>query len=45
MKTAAIDSVLGNYPALFEVLEIIGNKSHDNYGRRANGILVQLERF
>ena len=42
---AAIDSVLGNYPALLEALEIIGNESHDDYGRRANGILVQLERF
>ena len=45
MRTAAIDAVLRNYPALLEALETISNESHDDYGRRANGILAQLERF
>ena len=45
MRTAAIDSVLRNYPALLEALDNISNESHDDYGRRANGILTQLERF
>ena len=45
VRTAAIDAVLRNYPALLEALETIGNEAHDDYGRRANGILAQLERF
>ena len=45
VKTAAIEAVLRNYPALLEALETISNESHDDYGRRANGILAQLERF
>ena len=45
VRTAAIDAVLRNYPALLETLETISSESHDDYGRRANGILAQLERF
>ena len=45
MRTAAIDAVLRNYPALLEAMETISSESHDDYGRRANGILAQLERF
>lgn len=28
-----------------EALETMGKESHDDYGRRANGLLAQLERF
>ncbi len=45
VKTGAIDGVLRNYSALIESLEKISNESHDDYGRRANGILALLERF
>ena len=45
MRTVALDAVLRNYPALLEALETIINESHDDYGRRANGIHKQLERF
>ena len=45
MRTAAIDAVLSNYPALLEALKTISNESRDDYGRRANGILAQLECF
>lgn len=45
VRTVAIDAVLRNYPALLEALETIGSEAHDDYGRRANGILAQLERF
>ena len=41
----AVDAVLRNYPALLEALKTISNESLDDYGRRANGILTQLERF
>ena len=45
VRTAAIEAVLRNYPALVEALSHISDESHDDYGRRANGILSQLERF
>ena len=45
VRTAAIEAVLRNYPALLEALKTISNESHDDYGRRANGILAQLEYF
>ena len=45
VRTEAIEAVLRNYPALLDALETISNESHDDYGRRANGILAQLERF
>ena len=45
VRTAAIESVLRNYPALLEALETISNESYDDYGRRGNGIHTQLERF
>ena len=44
VRTVAIDSVLRNYLALMDALESIGRESHDDYGRRANGIL-SLQRF
>ena len=39
------NAILRNYPALLEAMETISGKSHDDYGRRANGILAQLEHF
>ena len=45
VRTAALQAVLRNYPALLEALETIGNELYDDYGRRANGIHTQLERF
>ena len=43
--TGAIDAVLRNYPAIIEALATISEDSHDDYGRRANGLLSQLEKF
>ena len=45
VRTAAIDAILRNYSALLETLETIANESHDEYGRRANGSLAQVECF
>ena len=45
VRTAAIGAILRNYSALLETLETIANESHDEYGRRANGILIQLQCF
>ena len=50
VRTAAIDAVLRNYPhsglrLWMEALETIGKELHDDYGRRANGMLAQPERF
>ena len=45
MRTEAINAVLRNYPALLNALQSIGDTSYDDYGRRANGILAQLEKF
>ena len=45
VRTEAINAVLKNYAAIVQALEQISEESHDNYGRRANGLLSQLERF
>ena len=36
---------LWNYPALLQAFQTIGAESHDDYGRRANGVLSLLEKF
>lgn len=43
--TGAIDAVLKNYPALLQALQTIAETSYDDYGRRANGLYAQLEKF
>ena len=45
VKTGAFDAVLKNYAAILQALQQISEQSHDDYGRRANGLLSQLERF
>ena len=44
VRNEAINAVLSNYPALIEALTQI-SESSDEYGRRAGGILSQLEQF
>ena len=45
IRNVAIDAVLRNYPALLETFERISSESHDDYGRRANGVLTMLDKF
>ena len=45
MRTEAINALLKNYAAIVQALEQISEESHDEYGRRTNGLLSQLERF
>ena len=45
MRSIALDAIIRNYPALLEAFERISNESHDDYGRRANGVLAMLEKF
>ena len=45
IRTGAIDAVLRNYAALVDTLGKISDETHDDYGRRAGGILTVLERF
>ena len=45
MRTAAIDAVLKNYPALLKALQNISETCYDDYGRKANGLNAQLEKF
>ena len=45
VRNVAIDAVLRNYCALLQAFERISAESHDDYGRRANGILTMLDKF
>ena len=45
VRTEALNALLRNYAAIVQALEQISEESHDDYGRRANGLLSQLERF
>ena len=45
VRTSSIDAVLKNYPALLKALETINVESHDDYGRRAGGVLSLPQRF
>lgn len=45
MQTGAIDAVLKNYPAVLKALQNIAETCHDDYGRKANGLNAQLEKF
>jgi len=45
VRTGAFNAVLKNYAAILQALQEISEQSHDDYGRRANGLLSQLERF
>ena len=45
VRNLSIDSVIRNYPALLQAFQTIGAESHDDYGRRANGVLSLLEKF
>lgn len=42
VRNVALEAILRNYPALLEAFERISLESHDDYGRRANGVLTQL---
>jgi hypothetical protein len=45
VRTGAIHSVLANYGSLLEAFTEINSTSHDDYGRRAGGVLAQMEMF
>ena len=45
VRTGSIDAVLRNYAAVLQALQEISEESHDDYGRRANGVMAQLQRF
>ena len=45
VRTGAINAVIKNYPAILQALQITVDTSYDDYGRRANGLLAQLQRF
>ena len=45
VRTAAIDAVLKNYPVLLQSLQHVSETCYDDYGRRANGLHAQLEKF
>ena len=45
VRTAAIESVVENYEPLTQAMEEINRTSHDEYGAKAGGILVQLHTF
>ena len=42
MRTAAINAVFNNFPALKQALQIIGESFDDDYGRRASGLLALM---
>jgi len=44
-QTAAIDSILRDYSILLEALEEIHSTTRDEYGLKAYGLLLSLERF
>ena len=45
VRNVAIEAVVRNYSALLEAFEVIGRESHDDYDRRATGVLAMLEKF
>lgn len=45
VRTAAINAVLNNYPALKQALQIIGESSYDDYGRRTSGLLALMDKY
>ena len=45
VRTQAIEAVLKNYAALLKAFQTIAETSYDDYGRRANGLYAQLEKF
>ena len=45
VRTGVIDAVLKNYPALLKALQNIAETYYDDYGRKANGLNGQVEKF
>ena len=45
MRTGAINAVLKYYPALLQALQTTADTCYNDYGRRANGLLTQLQKF
>lgn len=45
VRTAATTAVLKTYSALLQLMQTIAETSYDDYGRRVNGLLTQLEKF
>ena len=43
VRTGAIDAVLRNYAAIIQAQVQIAEESHDDYGRRANGLYHSLK--
>ena len=44
-RTGAIESVLKDYSVLMETMEEVAQSTHDEYGLKASGILLKLEKF
>ena len=45
VRTGAINAVLKNYPALLQALQTTADTCYNDYGRRANCLLTQLQKF
>lgn len=45
VREGAIASVLRNYAALQDTLTSVNQECHDDYGRRAGGVLAQMQKF
>lgn len=45
VQTAAFDAALSNYSLLGVALEQINVKTHDDYGRKAGGLLAMMDKF
>ena len=45
MRTEALSSLIRIYSAIAQALQQISDESHNDYGRRADGIPSQLQRF
>ncbi len=44
-RTAAIEAILTDYTLLLEALDEIQETTHDEYGQKAGGLLLSLEKF
>jgi len=42
---AAFNAVFEDYVVLQQTMEEIGDTTHDEYGQRANGVLLSLDKF
>ncbi|XP_078665396.1 zinc finger MYM-type protein 1-like [Branchiostoma floridae x Branchiostoma belcheri] len=45
VRTAALESVLGNYSTLMDTMQEVNQTTRDEYGLKAGGVLTALEKF